>query len=151
MGYLDFAWFAALTARGVWCVTRLKENTAYRVVAQRDVPTRGPVCADEVIQLTGPRTAQKHPGLLRRVQILVPETGEPLTFLTNHFDFGPTTIARIYKDRWAALLRMNLLVYRDLWTWLEHPFSAPPVGPPDPVQVRLPLGTTWTAAPGVSS
>jgi len=207
MGYLDFAWFAALTARGVWFVTRLKENTAYRVVARRDVPSRGAVCADEVIQLTGPLTARKHPGLLRRVQIVVPETGEPLTFLTNHFDFGPTTIARIYKDRWqielffkalkqnlrvktfvgtsanalhiqvwtaliallllkylqfrcrlnwslsnlAALLRMNLLVYRDLWTWLEHPFSPPPGDPPDPVQQALPLERPWTAPQGVSS
>jgi hypothetical protein len=134
------------------------------------------------------------------------DTGEILTFLTNHLTFGPTTIARIYKDRWqielffkalkqnlrvktfvgtsanalhtqiwtaliallllkylqfkcrfgwslsnlAALLRMNLLVYRDLWTWLEQPFTAPPP-PPDAVQGLLPLGGTWTAAREVSS
>jgi hypothetical protein len=40
MGYLDFAWFAALTARGVWFVTRLKENTDYRIVARS--PPAGP-------------------------------------------------------------------------------------------------------------
>jgi hypothetical protein len=33
--------------------------------------------------------------------------------------------------RWSlsnlvALLRMNLFVYRDLWTWLNDPFSGPP-------------------------
>jgi len=27
----------------------------------------------------------------------------------------------------VALLRQQLFVYRDLWTWLDHPFEAPPV------------------------
>jgi hypothetical protein len=39
----------------------------------------------------------------------------------------------------VALLRMNLFVYRDLWTWLDDPFAAPPV-PPEPVQPALALG-----------
>jgi Domain of unknown function (DUF4372)/Transposase DDE domain len=39
----------------------------------------------------------------------------------------------------VALLRMNLLVYRDLWAWLDDPFTSPP--PPDePVQRAL----AWT-------
>jgi hypothetical protein len=33
----------------------------------------------------------------------------------------------------VALLRMNLFVYRDLWTWLNDPFTGPP-RPPEPVQ-----------------
>ncbi|MGH2399815.1 MAG: hypothetical protein ACRDF6_08200 [bacterium] len=33
----------------------------------------------------------------------------------------------------VALLRMNLFVYRDLWTWLNDPFTGPPQ-PPGPVQ-----------------
>jgi Domain of unknown function (DUF4372)/Transposase DDE domain len=36
----------------------------------------------------------------------------------------------------VALLRMNLFVYRDLWTWLDDPFTAPPL-PPLPVQRAL--------------
>jgi hypothetical protein len=39
----------------------------------------------------------------------------------------------------VALLRMNLFVYRDLWTWLNEPFTAPPL-PPEPVQQALALG-----------
>jgi hypothetical protein len=30
----------------------------------------------------------------------------------------------------AALLRINLLTYRDLWAWLEHPFDTGIVEPP---------------------
>jgi IS4 transposase len=44
-----------------------------------------------------------------------------------------------FKSRcaWAlshlvALLRWNLLSYRDLWAWLEHPLDTPPHLPPDP-------------------
>jgi hypothetical protein len=33
----------------------------------------------------------------------------------------------------AALLRMNLFAYRDLWTWVHEPFTAPSP-PPEPVQ-----------------
>jgi hypothetical protein len=39
----------------------------------------------------------------------------------------------------VALLRMNLFVYRDVWTWLNQPFAAPPV-PPAPVQEALTFG-----------
>jgi hypothetical protein len=33
----------------------------------------------------------------------------------------------------TALLRMNLFAYRDLWAWLDAPFTGPPL-PPEPVQ-----------------
>lgn len=35
-----------------------------------------------------------------------------------------------------AMLRFNLFTYRDLWTWLDAPFS-PPDPPPDPLQLTL--------------
>lgn len=38
----------------------------------------------------------------------------------------------------VAFLRMNLLVYRDLWEWLHKPFSPPPP-PPAPEQLALQL------------
>jgi hypothetical protein len=37
-------------------------------------------------------------------------------------------------------LRMNLLVYRDLWDWLNDPFTAPPAEPAEPVVCQLELG-----------
>jgi hypothetical protein len=36
----------------------------------------------------------------------------------------------------VALLRMNLFVYRDLWAWVNDPFTAPPL-PPEPDQQTL--------------
>lgn len=31
----------------------------------------------------------------------------------------------------AAMLRFNLLTYRDLWAWLDRPYQTPAIGPPD--------------------
>jgi len=189
-GYIDFAWFARLTATGVFFVTRMKDGTAYDVVKRHAVPDRGGVVADEWIALRTPQTKAKYePGQpLRRVEVLLPDNSR-LVFLTNHLGLGPTTIARIYKDRWqielffkalkqnlrvktfvgtsanalhiqvwtaliallllkylqikatfgwslsnlVALLRMNLFAYRDLWTWLNEPFTSPPL-PSEPTQ-----------------
>ncbi len=109
-GYLDLDWFAQLTAAGVVFVTRMKDNTAYTVVAARPVPTRGGVVADAQIIFTGPLSGSKYPAdlPLRRVEILTPE-GDRLVFLTNHLDLGPTTVARIYKDRWQIELLFKAL------------------------------------------
>lgn len=189
-GYLDYAWFARLTETGVFFVTRMKDNTAYTAIERHAVPTQGGILADEWIALTSAPSAAVHPSdrPLRRVEAVTPE-GDRLVFLTNHLELGPTTIARIYKDRWqielffkalkqnlrvktfvgtsanalhtqiwtaliallllkylqlratfgwslsnlVALLRMNLFAYRDLWAWLNEPFTAPPL-PPEPVQ-----------------
>jgi hypothetical protein len=38
----------------------------------------------------------------------------------------------------VALLRMNLFVYRDLWTWLDDPFQPPPL--PEHRQLELHFG-----------
>jgi hypothetical protein len=51
----------------------------------------------------------------------------------------------------AALLRMNLLTYRDLWAWLDAPLEGPPVTPPlvQPGLFTSALGqqTTATCSP----
>jgi len=103
-GYLDFAWFARLTATGVFFVSRPKHNTVYEVVAERAVPENTLVVSDEVIRLSSPQGQRDCPHDLRRIEVVVPETGEVLALLTNHMAFAATTIAAIYKDRWQVEL-----------------------------------------------
>ena len=40
----------------------------------------------------------------------------------------------------AALLRQQLFVYRDLWTWINDPFQPPPIPAGLPEQLALQLG-----------
>jgi hypothetical protein len=42
----------------------------------------------------------------------------------------------------AAMVRMNMLVYREFWKWLNRPFAEVEVA--HPLQLKLPLGS-WTA------
>ena len=108
-GYVDFAWFGRLTAQGVFFVTRMKEGTVYEVVEKRRVPDNSLVVRDEVIQLTGPRARKDCPQRLRRIEYFSEQTAEKLVFLTNHLEFGATTIARIYRDRWQIELFFKAL------------------------------------------
>jgi hypothetical protein len=108
-GYVDYAWFGRLTTDGVFFVTRLKDHAVYRVVERRRVPQRSAIRRDEVIELTGVDAAAKCPHRLRRVEVEDPEQERPLVFLSNHLDFGATTIAAIYKDRWQIELFFKAL------------------------------------------
>jgi hypothetical protein len=110
-GYVDYAWFGRLTAQEVFFVTRLKETAAYKVVEKRDPPAggKGLILRDEVIRLTGQGASQKCPHNLRRVEIYDEDTERIFVFLTNHLEFGATTIAAIYKDRWQIELFFKAL------------------------------------------
>ena len=103
------AWFGQLTAQEVFFVTRLKDNAVYQVVERRRVPERSTVLRDEVIALTGGPAATKCPQRLRRVEVDDPDKHGTLVFLTNHLDFGATTIAAVYKDRWQVELFFKAL------------------------------------------
>ena len=103
-GYNDYRLFAKWTEEEVYFVTRMKENALYKVIESRPVPQNRSVLKDQVIGLTGIDAWEKCPYLLRRVEVYSAEKGEVLVFLTNHFGFGATTIAAIYKDRWQIEL-----------------------------------------------
>lgn len=183
-GYLDYELFESWCEQGVWFVTRTKSNMDYRVVEDRSVPQGRNILSDQVIELAGKQVACRH--RLRRVVVWDAANSRSIVLLSNHLDFGATTLAAIYKDRWqielffkalkqnlriktflgtnanavriqiwtaliamlmlkllqmrstfgwslsnlVAMVRMNLLVYRDLWLWLNEPFTKPPDPPP---------------------
>jgi hypothetical protein len=68
-----------------------------------------------MIELRGPKTIEKCPYPLRRIEVYAPETKEVLVFLTNNLQLGATTIAAIYKERWQIeiffkALKQNLKI-----------------------------------------
>lgn len=194
-GYTDFALFSQLCATGAFFVTRLKENADYVVVKQLEVPWKNNVIADAIVRFIGPKTSEKCPDELRLVEFYDEEHDRTLIFLTNNFSLAASTIAAIYKERWAienffkalkqylkiktfvgtssnavqiqiwtaliamlllkylqlkssiswslsnlaALLRMNLFTYRDLWAWINEPFNTPPMQVAEVEQMALAL------------
>jgi len=107
--YLDFELFHKWNESGVFFVTRLKDNAAYEVVHNHPLPQRGNVRADQIIRFTGPKTKLKYPTVLRRVVVWDEANQREVELLTNHLRFGPTTIGRIYRDRWEIELFFKVL------------------------------------------
>jgi hypothetical protein len=114
-GYTDYALFARWTLAGVYFVTRLKDNAAFRVEAEFAVPQKRNIRADQIIRLTGVQAQTVCPGPLRRVILWDADHQREIVLLTNLFEFGSTTIAAIYKERWQIelffkALKQNLTV-----------------------------------------
>jgi hypothetical protein len=184
-GLVDYEMFGKWTETGVYFVTRLKSNAKYKVVEKRELPQNRNILKDELIELERFYSKQDCAYKLRIVEVWDEEKQDSYVLLTNKLDFGSTTIASIYKDRWqielffkalkqnlkiktfigtsfnavmiqiwsalicllilkylkarskinwslsnlVSLIRLNLLTYRDLWTWLDNPFNTPPITP----------------------
>ena len=107
--YNDYQLFAAWTERDVSFVTRMKDNALYEVVERRRVPLNRNILSDDIIRLTGVKASEKCPHLLRRVVVWDSENDREIVLLTNHLEFGATTIADIYKDRWQIELFFKAL------------------------------------------
>lgn len=114
-GYTDYALFGRWTMASIYFVTRLKDNAAYEVVAECEVPANRGILADQIIRLTGAQAQADCPCLLRRVVVWDADNEREIVLLTNLLEFGATTIAAIYKERWQIelffkALKQNLTV-----------------------------------------
>ena len=98
--YNDYRLFGRWTSQKVYFVTKLKENAPYEVIGEREVPQNRNILKDQLIQFTDPASRERCPYPLRLIQVYDPDKNEVYFFLTNHMDWGATTIAAIYKDRW---------------------------------------------------
>jgi hypothetical protein len=103
-GYVDFHRLYAIHQAGAFFVTRTKINMKYHRVYSCAVNKTTGVRADQTIVLDGFYSKQDYPQHLRRVSFCDPETGKRLVFLTNNFVLPATTIAALYKKRWAVEL-----------------------------------------------
>lgn len=113
--YNDYKRFGEWTQRGVFFVTRMKRDAVYEVIENRRVPSNRNILFDQVIRLTGQRAPGRCPYPLRRVVVWDRENDREIVLLTNHFEFGATTISAIYKDRWQIeiffkALKQNLKI-----------------------------------------
>jgi hypothetical protein len=100
--YVDFTHLADLNKRGVFWVTRAKDNMNYRMVKQ-NTPPKGDILSDVYIELETPKSYQAYPQRLRLVTANVQINGvmKTMTFITNNFLWAPSSICDLYKCRWG--------------------------------------------------
>lgn len=100
--YVDFVHLHDLNERGVFWVTRAKDNLQFKVARKRIKKPVGEILRDDEIRLTGVRSRTDHPQRMRRVVALVEVDGveRAMVFLTNNFEWAASTVAELYRCRW---------------------------------------------------
>jgi len=102
--YTDFAFLNRVDQQGAFFVTRLKSKIRYRVLERRRANRKQGITSDQIIRLTGRKTRETYPDILRRIRYVNPKDGKVYVFLTNNFTWAACTIARLYKCRWQVEL-----------------------------------------------
>lgn len=99
--YVDFPHLFALHKRGVFWVTRAKDNMQYEVMGQH-TPPKGKIIRDERIKLTVEKSVKAYSEEIRLVEASVKVNGKEkvMIFITNNFDWSPNSICDLYKARW---------------------------------------------------
>jgi len=108
-GYNDYGLYGRWTERGIFFVTRLKDNARYEVLDTGALPANRNILGDELIEFTCGKAQKDCPYPLRRVAVWDPVGEREIVLLTNLIEFSPTTIAAIYKDRWEIELFFKAL------------------------------------------
>ena len=95
-GYNDHGFYDKLTYRGVKYVTRMRSNTLYEVIENKNIPysIKHIILSDQIIRITGSSY------YYRRIVTLDEETDKSVVLLSNLLKFGATTISNIYRARW---------------------------------------------------
>jgi hypothetical protein len=94
--YVDFEHLFDLDQRGVWRVTRAKDNMKFRVVKHHTKGNEN-IVKDQIIALQG-----KHKGMkLRRVEACVEVDGDwrVMVFITNNTEWSPRSVCDLYRRR----------------------------------------------------
>jgi hypothetical protein len=101
--YVDFPHLCDLDRRGVFWVTRAKDNMKYRIVKEHTKP-KGDVVCDVLIELETPKSYKAYPQRMRLVTAYVKVDGvkKLMTFITNNMTWAPSSICDLYKCRWGV-------------------------------------------------
>jgi hypothetical protein len=100
--YVDFSHLWDLLVRGVFWVTRAKDDLTYRVIKKMPKSKDQRILRDELIELTVFVSRRDYPQPMRRIVARVEIDGRELelVFLTNNLEWSAGTIAELYRCRW---------------------------------------------------
>lgn len=118
--YCDFKHLSTLNERGVFWVTRAKDNIKYEIMGQQPIKKsclqaevssnkvkvmgqQPVIIADYSIALTCPGTVKHYSGKLRMViaDVWGDNKLKRMTFLSNNMTWAASSICELYKSRWA--------------------------------------------------
>ncbi len=106
--YIDYQRFYDWSSKGIYMVTRMKDNAIFDVVQELDIPENCDegVIKDEIIEVT---TRNNNKVRLRRVAYYSSNKDKVYVFISNQLDLEAEQIALIYKKRWEIEVFFRLL------------------------------------------
>ena len=101
--YVDFDHLYDLSCRGVFWVTRAKDNMDVRCIKRLIKKRQGNLLRDDLVVLKGALSSEKYPIVFRRVVAIVEVDGQwkQMTFITNNLEWAASSICDLYKCRWS--------------------------------------------------
>ena len=101
--YVHFDHLFDLAQRGVFWVTRAKDNFTFKVHRKLDADKSKGILRDDIIELKGSKSKKAYPIYMRRVlaEVLINGKMVKMAFLTNNLDWAPSSVADLYQARWA--------------------------------------------------
>jgi hypothetical protein len=110
-GYTDYHQYAQWTDRGIFFVSRMKNNAKFESLEEIELPEDRDheILKDETITVHYTVDQEKHPLKLRRIAYWDPKNQKLLIFLTNNLELEAATVAAIYKHRWQIELLFKKL------------------------------------------
>lgn len=103
--YINFGHLFDLQQRGVFWVTRAKDNMAYRVrkKLQKKSKAGSKIIRDDLIILATAKSKEQYPEKLRRVEMLVEVDGKEvvMVFITNNLKWAASSVGELYQARWG--------------------------------------------------
>lgn len=101
--YVDFEHLFSLAQKGIFWVTRAKDNMQYRVRKRLRENEGGKILRDELIVLKNAGSRKSYPERMRRVVALVEVDGKEMemVFLSNNLEWAPSSVADLYRSRWS--------------------------------------------------
>ena len=103
-GYTDFKRLYNVNQCNAFYVIKAKKNFKFRRLYSHPVDKSTGLKCDQVVVLTGPKSAKSYPDKVRRIKYYDTETDKLLVFLTNNFSLPTFTITLLYKCRWQIEL-----------------------------------------------
>ena len=101
--YIDYTHLYDLKIRGIFWVTRAKDNMDVRCVKRLIKKPKGNILRDDIVVLKGKPSLKKYPETFRRVVALIEVNGKlvEMTFISNNVEWSPDSICDLYKCRWS--------------------------------------------------
>lgn len=118
-GYCDYNWWQEIADTGSTFVTRLKQNSAFKVIRRKTISTKDKdfILSDNIICLTnkkprGGKVNNLAGKYLRLLRISHPKGGnKPFFIVTNDLDAPASKVTNWYKERWKI---------ENLFKWIKQ-------------------------------